>query len=130
MKYSGYIGLLSAVLLIFACFLPWAYYPDIDKTFSGFFSQNNQYGRPGRTLVTLAVIYIILLLLPKVWAKRTNLFLSVLIIAYVIKNYFVFVSCYRGICPDKKPGIFLIVIAAIIMLVAAVFPDLKLKNKN
>ncbi|HEX4850598.1 MAG TPA: hypothetical protein VFV08_07325, partial [Puia sp.] len=117
-------------LLIIACFLPWAYYPDIDKTFTGFFSQDNQYGRPGRAFVTLAIIYIVLVFLPKVWAKRFNQFLGVLIFAYAIKNYMVFVSCYRGICPEKKPGIFLILLAATLLLLAAVFTDMKLKNKN
>ncbi|PWT71610.1 MAG: hypothetical protein C5B59_17725 [Bacteroidetes bacterium] len=130
MKYSTPIGLVAAIALIVACFMPWAYYPDIDKTFTGFFSQNNQYGRPGRFFVVLAIIYIVLLFIQKIWAKRLNQFIGILIFAYSIKTYYTFVACYRGICPEKKFGLILVMMAAIVMLAAAVVPYLKLKSKN
>ena len=130
MKYSNQVGLVFAVGLIIACFLPWAYYPDIDKTFTGFFSQNNQYGRPGRFFVFIAIIYIILIYIPRIWAKRLNQLVGVLIFAYSIKTYYTFVACYRGICPEKKFGLLLVMMCAIVMLAAALVPNLKLKNKN
>jgi len=51
MKYSQWIGVIAALLLIGACFMPWAYFPDLDKEFTGFFSQGNIYGKPGKVII-------------------------------------------------------------------------------
>ncbi|MBI3883590.1 MAG: hypothetical protein HY305_05080 [Sphingobacteriales bacterium] len=77
-KILHWIGITACITLILSCFLPWVYYADINKTFTGFFSEQNLYGRPGRFLVIIAVLVFICMLLPKIWAKRTNLFLSAL----------------------------------------------------
>jgi hypothetical protein len=37
MKYSQWTGIVAALLLIAACFMPWAYFPDLGKNFTGFF---------------------------------------------------------------------------------------------
>jgi hypothetical protein len=129
MKYSRWLGLAAVLLLVSSCFLPWTYYPDIDKTFTGFFSEMNSYGKPGKVFIFLGVISAILFLLPRVWAKRFNLLVSVLIFAYSTKTWILFTSCYRGICPDKKIGIFLMAGASIIIVISAVLPDLKLKEE-
>ncbi len=128
MKYSKWIGLLAAMALIISCFLPWAYYPDIDKTFTGFFSEKNQYGKPGKVFVCLAVLMMVLFLLPKVWAKRINIFIGVLVVAFAIKTYILFTACYRGNCPHAETGLYIVMIASLILLIASVLPDLELKK--
>ena len=130
MKYSQWIGVAASLLLIAACFMPWAYYPDLQKNFTGFFSEKNMYGRPGKVLVFLAVLALFLFLIPRIWAKRTNMLLGAVILSFSIKSYILFVSCYKGICPDKEAGIFLILIAPAIMLLSAILPDIKLKEKT
>lgn len=130
MKYSQWIGIAAALLLIAACFLPWAYYPDLQKNFTGFSSERNVYGRPGKVLVFLSVLAIVLLIIPRVWAKRSNMLLGAVILAFSIKCYLLFTACYKGTCPDKKEGIFLILIAPAIMTLAAILPDIKLKEKT
>ena len=72
-----------------------------------------------------AVIALIFMLLPKLWAKRVNLFLCALATGYAIKTYIQFSSCYGAYCPDKQAGIYLMLISSVFMLVAAVFPELK-----
>lgn len=62
------------------------------------------------------------MLIPKIWAKRVNLFLAALLLGFVIKTYVLFVSCYRFICPDKKPAIYILLFSVIFILVAAIFP--------
>ena len=130
MKYSQWIGVAASLLLIAACFMPWAYYPDLQKNFTGFFSEKNMYGRPGKVLVFLGVLALILFLIPRIWAKRTNMLLGAVILSFSIKSYILFVSCYKGICPDKEAGIFLILVAPAIMLLSAILPDIKLKEKT
>ncbi|HTQ63329.1 MAG TPA: hypothetical protein VMI12_00950 [Puia sp.] len=129
MKYSTYIGIAAALILIIACFMPWAYYPDLDKNFNGFFSEKNSYGRPGKVFVFLAIAHVVLSVIPTVWAKRFNMFLGVLTVAYGVKTFFLFSGCYRGTCPDIKAGLYLVLISCSTLLIAAVLPSMKLKNK-
>ena len=130
MKYSGLIGIAAAFFLIAACFFPWTYYPDLDKTFSGFFSEGNRYGKPGKVFIFFAIFAIVLFLIPRVWAKRTNMLITVLALSFAIRSYVVFTACYSGICPEKRTGIFIILIAPVVMVLASVLPDLKLKEEN
>jgi len=114
--------------------MPWAYFADAhianeaERTFTGFYSYRNNYGKPGKMLVAIAVIVMILMLMPKIWAKRTNLFVCALGVGYALKTYILYVSCYNAYCPEKKAGIFLMLTAAIVMLIASAFPHLALKN--
>ena len=128
MKYSNYIAIAAAIVLVAAAFMPWAYYPDLHKDFTGFFSENNNYGKPGKVLVFFAIVVSALTLIPRVWAKRANQFVAVLAVAYAIKSFILFASCYSGICPEKKIGLWLIVISSVVMLAAVMVPRLKLKS--
>jgi len=129
MKYAPLIGILAAILLIIACFMPWAYYPDIHQTFTGFYSNQNNYGKPGKAFVFLAVLGSVLFLIPKLWAKRVSQFLGIIILAYAIKSFILFASCYQGICPVKKTGLFLLLISAIFILIASLFSGVKLPDE-
>ena len=124
------VGLAACVLLIVSCLMPWAYYADIKETFTGFYSYQNQYGKPGKFLAFIALVCFALMLLPKVWAKRTNLFVCALGVGYAVKTFILFTSCYNAFCPEKRAGIYVMLLTSLIMLVAAVFPDLKLGKKE
>ena len=133
------IGIAACIVLMISCFLPWAYFADAhitteaEKTFTGFFSYQHKYGKPGRFLVLFAVVILTFMILPKIWAKRTNLFLSAFTLAYAIKSYILFTSCYNAYCPEKRVGIFIMLGATIVILIACVFPNMKItsdKKKN
>lgn len=129
-KILHYSGLAACIALIISCFLPWAYFADINQHFTGLYSYKNEYGRPGKFLIVVAVIVFVFMLLPKVWAKRTNLFICALGVGYAIKSYILFTSCYKAYCPETKPAIFIMLISTIVMLAAAIFPNLKLEEKK
>ena len=97
MKYSKWIGFLACIILIIACFLPWTYHAALNKTFTGFFSEQNNYGKPGKFLVSFGILSILLIWLDKFWAKRFHLFLSALFVGYAIKTYTLFVSCHNSL---------------------------------
>ena len=130
MKYSQWLGILALALLVISSFLPWTYHPDLDKTFTGFFSENNVYGRPGRVLFVFAFLSALCFVIRRVWAKRINFFVCAVIVAYAFRNFIIFSGCYRGICPEKKEGLWLMIIAAIVSLVMAVIPDIKIAGKK
>jgi hypothetical protein len=131
-KILYWIGLGACIALIISCLMPWAYYADAsianeaDRTFTGFFSYGNNYGKPGKLLVLISVIAFTFMLLPKIWAKRANLFVCALGVGYAIKSFVLYTSCYNAYCPEKRAGIYLMLISTILMLVASAFPNLTL----
>jgi hypothetical protein len=121
-RYSRWVTLIAAIVLIFSCFMPWAYYADLQKSFTGFFSENNTYGKPGKWLISMAVISVICQFLPMIFLKRVNLLLMALNLAYAIKSFIVYAECYRGYCPVKQGGIYLMLVSSIVLMITAAFP--------
>ena len=128
MKYSQWIGVAAALLLIGACFMPWAYFSDLDKEFTGFFSQGNIYGKPGKVIVFFCGIEIILFLIPKIWAKRANILVAAMEIAFSVKAFLLYSACYHGICPERRVGLWLVLAMSIVVIIMALLPDLPVKE--
>ena len=118
MKYAAFTGIVAALLLILFCFMPWAFYPDLQENFTGFYSSHNHYGKPGKVFIFLTVLSIILFLIPKVWAKWTNQVTGVILFAYSLKTYILFSSCYHGICPQVKFALPAVLGSALAILVS------------
>jgi hypothetical protein len=136
-KLLYWAGIAACISLIVSCFLPWTYYAndtaiptEAQRTFTGFYTYLNYYGRPGKFLCTIAIASGILKLLPRVWAKRTDLFLTALGIAYALRIYVEFTGEYMGINPEKKYGFYLMLASVLLIFTAAIFPDLKLIEKK
>lgn len=122
MKYYKPLGILGAVLVIISCFLPWTWYSDIQEHFTGFYTFENMYGKPGKAFIFLAVCSTACILLDKIWAKRTFLFLIAVHIAYLTKTYVLYTSCYAGNCPQKEYGLYILIAGTILLAVSALFP--------
>ena len=124
--FTRVLGIVAVALLIVSCFMPWAYYPDIKEYFTGFYSAANKYGKPAKFLLTAAIISLICQLVPKLFLKRLNIFLVSLNLAYAIRNYILYAACYRGICPEKQIGLYLMLFSSIgLMVVALVSSNVK-----
>lgn len=130
MKYSQWIGIAAAIGLIISCFLPWTWHPDLNKYFTGFFSEQNVYGRPAKVFIGFAIFNILFFAIPRIWAKRWNLLISALIVAWAIRCFIVFSGCYGSICPQKQIGLWLMLSCSILDLVMTLFPDLKMEDGN
>ena len=129
-KYLHWIGMAACITLIVSCFLPWTYHADINQSFTGFYSLDNHYGKPGKFLIFFAVLVLVFMIVPRVWAKRTNLFVCALTLAYAVKTFILFGSCYNNYCPQKLFNLYLMVGCTVLMLLAAALPDLKLADKK
>jgi hypothetical protein len=130
MKYYKWIGWFASALLIVSCFMPWAYYANLNKNFTGFFSEQNFYGKPAMFFIFFAIVSILLIYLDKVWAKRTHIFLAALNIGYLIKTYILFTSCYNAYCPEKRLGLYLLILSSAVLMIVSIFPDMKVANIN
>ena len=124
-----YAGIGASVAIIACCFLPWVHYNNINTTFTGFnvtkFATGNYYGRAGVPITIMSVIILILMLLPRIWAKRTNLFVAALLFAYCIRTYIIFTSALFEGEVEKQAGIYLIIILSFIMLLGSLFPKME-----
>ena len=128
-KILHYTALFTSIALIASCFIPWVHYNSIDTTFTGYnvkpFVTGTNLGRGGIPITIFAVLSFVLTALPTVAAKRTNMFVCALLMAYAMSRHMVFTaSLFEGEVV-KLAGIYLIVILPIIMLVCSVFPYLK-----
>jgi hypothetical protein len=74
------------------------------------------------------VVEIVFFLVPKVWAKRANLFVAAVGVAWGFKCFYLYTACYRGECPEKRLGLFLMFGGTILALVATLLPDVPVKQ--
>jgi hypothetical protein len=130
MRYMKWIGLFAVVLLISSCFLPWVIITSKNIIVSGIDSTGTNFGKPGYAHFVLSFFFIIFHLIPKLWAKRINLLIVALNIAWAIRNYFIISMCREGECPEKQMGLWLVILASVLMLIAALFPDIQLKEEK
>ena len=130
MRYMKWVGLFAVILLIVSCFLPWVILPSRNIIVSGVESTGTNFGKPGYTHFVLSFFFIIFHFIPRLWAKRVNLLIVALNIAWAIRNYFIISMCREGDCPEKQIGLWLVLLASALVLIAALFPDIKLKEES
>lgn len=124
-RISYITGIIACLLMAVACYLPWIHITSIQETMNGFnvrpFATGNNYGKAGKFIMILTSLIFTGMLLPKIWAKRLNLFLSALLLAFVLRTYVIFTGSLFENEVIKKPGIYLIVICAALILFSSVF---------
>lgn len=129
-KYSKWLTLIAAVALILSCFTDWAFYPDIQKSFTGWFSEKNVYGKPGKWLTVMSIFAVIAQFLPYLFLKRTNLFLMALNTAYAFFTFVKYTRSYGITQPTAQWGIYLMLGASLLLLLTAMFPSGQLRSKG
>ena len=79
--------------------------------------------------VVLSSVCLLFFAVPKIWAKRTNVFIAALNLAWAIRNYLLLGSCLLGECPEKKAGLYLLLVAAGIIQLMALLPKINIEPK-
>jgi hypothetical protein len=117
--------------------MPWAYFNDpsitneAERTFTGIYTYKNYYGKPGKFLVFFAGLSLFLKIMPKIWAKRIDLFLCAIAMAYGLKSFFEYKGVYgAGMVPQLQTGLFLMLGSLLIMMAAAIFPDFRIVERR
>ena len=129
MRWIKWVGLIAGLLLIASCFMLWASLPARNITISGVNAEGTSFGKPGYFHLLLSSVFLVLHFIPRIWAKRTNLVVAALNIAWAVRNYFIITVCRQGECPEKHTGIYLVLIASVFVLIAVLFPDMKLPQQ-
>lgn len=128
MKYSNYFGSAAAVAIIAFCFLPWVYIVSIKTIVTGLNTGVTGFGKPGIIHIFFCAITIILFAIHKIWAIRANLFVVTLNFTWSIRNFLIVTICQMGECPEKRSGIYAIVILSFILFVMGLLPKMEVKD--
>jgi len=130
MKYSKWIGVLSGLMVIVSCYMVWVTVPSAHLEIGGMISNGKQnFGKPGLMNLVVTLLALLLFLLPFIWAKRTNIFVCALNIAWALRNYVLLSRCYLGDCPVKQVGLYLLLVVSAMMLLMSFLPDMKLNSE-
>jgi hypothetical protein len=122
-----WVGILAAIVVIVSCFFPWVIIESKEIIISGIDASGTNYGKPGYFNLLLSSIFLILAVLPKMWARRTNLFIATLNLAWSFRNFILLARCEGGECPSRQPALTVLLVASFIMLIALVFTPLPTK---
>ena len=125
MKWIKWISILAAIILIVCCFFPWVIIRSKSLIVTGVDVAGLAYGHYGYFLIPLAVVFIILQLVNKIWAKRLNVAIAALIITIAFACLLIF-RCEYGECPQKQVALYIIFACSIIVMLGALLPDIKL----
>lgn len=130
MRYMKWIGLAAVALLVYACFSPWVIIESKKIVVSGVDAAGTNFGKPGYLHLFLAGIFLVFHFIPRLWAKRANLPVVAVNLGWAIRNFFVIAACRAGECPEKQLGLYLAGAASVLMLLAALFPDIEISNNK
>ena len=132
-KNIHYLAIVATLAIIATCFIPWVHYNNINVTFNGYnvkkFATGVYYGRAGIIITIFAAISLLFTLLPSIVAKRVNMFLCALLVAYTLRTYVIFTGSLFDGEVTKLAGIYLIVFLSFVMVICSVFPYLKKEER-
>ncbi len=123
-----WVGILAAIAAIVSCFFPWVVIESKAIIISGIDASGTNYGKPGYMNLLLSGIFLILSFIPRIWAKRANLFFSTLNLAWSFRNFILLARCEGGECPSRQPALTILLIASIVMLIALTLTPLATKQ--
>jgi long-subunit acyl-CoA synthetase (AMP-forming) len=126
MKHSQVIGIIAVLAMAVLCFMPWTFIASRQITVTGMHAEGTNFGRPGLFHLILGTVAVIMFLVPRIWAKRTNVFVAALNLAWAFRNYLLLSSCMMGECPEKKPALYLLLVVAVIIQIMALLPKVTL----
>jgi hypothetical protein len=129
-KKMKWIGVIAAILLIVSCFTPWVIIESKGITVSGIDATGTNYGKPGYFHFIFSFFFLLFTFIQKIWAKRFNLLVVAVNVAWAAKNYFLLTACAGGECPVSQIGLWLMLFASGIMLISSFFPDIEIKQQQ
>ncbi|HWR33995.1 MAG TPA: hypothetical protein VN451_10725 [Chitinophagaceae bacterium] len=125
MRYMKWMGLAVAVLMVVSCFSSWVIIESKNITVSGMDASGTNFGKPAYFHLLMTAFFLAFNFIQRLWAKRTNLIITALNLGWAIRNYLLISACAGGECPEKKSGIYLMLVASVLMLASALFPDME-----
>lgn len=125
MKYSQLLGIIAVLALAAVCYLPWSYLPDKSLIITGMSAPGTKFGKPGLMHFVLGIPLLTFFIIPKIWAKRTNVFIAAINLAWSARNYILLTTCDGIECPEKRIGLIISIALSAFILVMTFFPRIE-----
>ena len=117
------LSLIAVAILVVSCFLPWMTIESKGLTITGLDTEGTRYGKPAYFHFVWAFIYLVFLLINRVWSKRAAIGVAAFNIAWAFRNFLLLPACQMGDCPVREIGLYLILFVALAMFVTPLIGD-------
>lgn len=121
MQYMKWLAIAVTLVLLLACWYPWVTIESKNIIITGFHTEGTKFGKPGIFHYFLSVLFIIFILINRVWSLRTAFFIGAFNIAWAVRNFILISTCSGGICPEKQPALYIVLFTSILATIAALF---------
>ena len=129
MKWIKWLSILAALVLIASCFFPWVIIESKNLTVTGVDVAGLRYGHYGYFLIPLCIVFIILQLVNKIWAKRLNVPVAAFILTVAFACLWIF-RCEYGECPVKQAALYIVFVSSFVLFISSLFPDVKVSQPS
>lgn len=119
-----------AAALILSCFFPWVSIPGRNIVVGGMDSGGTTFGKPGLLSLVFAGLIVIFSLVPRIWAHRICIFSGAINCGWALRNFIILPACQGGECPERQPAFYVYVISSLLLLVAILLQDVKMKAEQ
>ncbi len=130
MKHSQTIGAFLCLVLFYCTTQPLVIIDSQHLVITGWKSVGTSFGQPGRFFAYIGGLSFILFLLPYLWAKRFNVALGALLIAWAFRNFMVLSACQMGDCPQKQWTLYACIIISIGILIMTFLPKINISKSE
>jgi len=130
MKHSQTIGAILCLALFYCTTQPLVIIDSQHLVVTGWKSVGTNFGQPGKFFSYIGGLSLILFVLPFIWAKRFNVALGALLIAWSYRNYLVLSTCQMGDCPQKQWALYACIVISIAILIMTFLPKIKIPKSE
>jgi len=129
MKHSQTIGILLTLFLLFLTTQPLVIIESRHWIITGWKVAETNFGQPGKFMLYMGVVNIILFALPFITAKRFNMAFAILNFAWTIRNFIVLSACSMGECPTKQWTLYACIVVSFAILIMTFLPKIDVNKK-
>ena len=124
MKHSQTIGIILCLLLFYCSTQPLVIIESHNLIVTGWQSAGTNFGLPGKFLAYIGGASLVLFALPFIWAKRFNMALAALLVAWTFRNFIVLSTCSMGECPQKQWALSACIVVSFGILLMTLLPKI------
>jgi len=129
MKYSQTIGLILTAFLLFLTTQPLVIIESRQWVITGWKVAETNFGQPGKFMLYMGVMNIILFALPYIPAKRFNMVFAILNFSWTIRNFLILSACAMGECPQKQWALYACILVSFAILIMTFLPNIEVNKK-
>jgi hypothetical protein len=129
MKYSQTIGIILTLVLLFLTTQPLVIIESRHWLITGWKVADTNFGQPGKFMMYMGIMNIILFALPVLNAKRFNMAFAILNFSWTIRNFLVLSACSMGECPQKQWPLYACIVVSFAVLIMTFLPKMELIKK-